>query len=262
MIKFPFLSGIKKSKLSGKIVAGLPGGIEDHSVEIEQFHSVLDSFGATHIEERLKILTVFLSTEEHMTIDELLELVTEKNPELKERDFLQETMELFCQFGFAQAISFETHETRYEHHHLGAHHDHFICTRCGKIEEFADPYLEKLQIAIARDNQFYPLQHKMEIYGICAECMGQRDKVIPLHMAMRGERVRIVQLTGDRAMQTRLASMGLTVDNCLEVLSTSEAGFFIIAFKGTRMALGKDITENIMVTHSCAHDTLDEMENE
>ncbi len=249
MFKFPFLKGMDRQKLA------LP---EDHSLEIEQFHSVLESFGATKIQERLQVLRVFLSIEEHVTFGELFGLVREKNPQLNDRLFLLETMDLFCQFGFAREISFENLEKRYEHHHLGAHHDHFICTRCGRIEEFANPDLEKLQIAIAREKGFHPLQHKMEIYGICSECMGQRDDKIPLHMAMRGERVRIVQLTGDRPMQVRLASMGLNINNSLEILSNSDSGLLIVAMNGTRMALGRDITRNIMVTHSCVHNPFDE----
>ena len=141
-----------------------------HQQEREQFQEVLQSYNASRIEERLKVLDIFLSVEEHLTLSGLEGIIREKRPELLDREFLKETMEMFCQFGFAQKQLFETQEPVYEHHHLGMHHDHFICTRCGKIQEFANQHLERLQHEIARQFQFHPLQHKMEIYGRCSKC--------------------------------------------------------------------------------------------
>lgn len=226
-------------------------GEERHPVELEQFEMVLRSFKATRIEERLVILDIFLSTEQHVTLAELDALIKKCRPEIHERDFVQETMEMFCQYGFAQKVTFESQEPRYEHHHLGLHHDHFICMRCGEIQEFANEDLERIQLAIAREFQFHPLQHKMEIYGLCANCMAMRDDTIPLRMAANGERVQIVQLLGDRRMQARLSDMGLTVGTCLEVISNHPAGPFIVALNDSRLAINGDFAQHIVVAHAC-----------
>jgi Fur family ferric uptake transcriptional regulator len=47
------------------------------------------------------------------------------------------------------------------------HHDHFICTQCGKIVEFLDPELEALQDRIAQRLGFRLTDHRMDLYGDC-----------------------------------------------------------------------------------------------
>jgi Fur family ferric uptake transcriptional regulator len=224
-----------------------------HEQEREQFQEVLQSFNASRIEERLVVLDIFLSVEEHLTLGGLEEIIREKNPELLDREFLKETMEMFCQFGFAQKQVFETQDAVYEHHHLGMHHDHFICTRCGKIQEFANQNLEKLQHEIAHQFQFHPLQHKMEIYGLCAACMAQREPALSLQYAANGERVRIVSILGGREVQTRLHDMGLVVGACLEIVSNHSSGPLIVASKGTRLAINAGLAKKILVAHACRH---------
>lgn len=251
MIRFPFLNNSPAKTGDGN--AGETDPAHQHAREIEQFRTVLESFGATRIEERLRVLDLFLSTEQHVTLSELEQLIGEKVPRLQDRTFLKETMDMFCQFGFAKERSFENRETQYEHRHLGQHHDHFICTRCGSIHEFVNAGLERLQMTIAKELGFHPLQHKMEIYGLCAGCMDQRDDTIPLLMAANGEKVQIVRIAGGREMQSRLAAMGLMVGTCLQVINNHATGPFIIAVNDSRMALGTGMAQKIMVAHACQH---------
>ena len=244
---------------SGKSKAGhVPGqqGLDpqtQHQQEREQFQEVLASFNASRIEERLKVLDIFLSVEDHLSLTGLEGIIREKRPELLDREFLKETMEMFCQFGFAQKQLFETQEPVYEHHHLGMHHDHFICTRCGKIQEFANHDLERLQHEIAEQFQFHPLQHKMEVYGLCASCMAQREPALSLQYAANGERVRIVTILGGREVQARLSDMGLAVGTCLEIVSNHSSGPLIVASKGTRLAINAGLAKKVMVAHACRH---------
>jgi Fur family transcriptional regulator, ferric uptake regulator len=249
MIRFPFFA--KRAERPGTPEGGETGIADQHQREIRQFRMVLDSFGATRTKERLAILDIFLSTEQHVTLSEMEQLIRDKGHQLQDRAFLRETMDMFCQFGFAKKRSFESRDTQYEHHHLGQHHDHFICIRCGKIHEFINPALERLQMAIATEFQFHPLQHKTEIYGLCAECMEQRDDTIPLLLAANGEKVRIVRILGGREMQARLTAMGLAVGTCMQVINNYPAGPFIIAINDSRMALGTGMAQQILVAHAC-----------
>lgn len=249
---FGFFRPVKHKNSKGVVPEGLDPQ-NQHQQEREQFQEVLQSFNASRIEERLEVLDIFLSVEEHLTLTGLKEIVREKKPELLDREFLKETMEMFCQFGFAQKQVFETQEMVYEHHHLGMHHDHFICTRCGKIQEFANSDLERLQHEIAHQFQFHPLQHKMEIYGLCAACMAQREPALSLQYAANGERVRIVTILGGREVQARLADMGLAVGTCLEIVSNHSSGPLIVASKGTRLAINAGLAKKVMVAHACRH---------
>ncbi|HHK60638.1 MAG TPA: Fur family transcriptional regulator [Desulfobacterales bacterium] len=233
---------------------------EIHHDERSQFAAVLAAVDAARIDDRLAVLDCFLSTDEHLTLERLEELVAAKRPDLRDRAFLRETMEMFRQFGFAQVRSFDSRATVWEHRHLGAHHDHLICTKCGTIEEFVSPEMEALQLRIAREAGFHPLQHKMEIYGLCSACMQRREPVLPLVMASPGERVRVVELAGDRPVRERLRGMGVHPGVCLEVISN--AGPVVVCMAGGRMALGDGIARHVMVRHDCLHDALDAQDGE
>jgi Fur family ferric uptake transcriptional regulator len=66
----------------------------------------------------------------------------------------------------------EFHDGRmlYEHEYKHTHHDHLICTHCGKLIEFYDEQIERRQDDIVRRYRFKPLRHSHRIFGICAEC--------------------------------------------------------------------------------------------
>lgn len=50
------------------------------------------------------------------------------------------------------------------------HHDHLVCIKCGKLEEFVDDTIEQRQIDIAEKFNFKITDHSLYIYGICAKC--------------------------------------------------------------------------------------------
>jgi len=52
----------------------------------------------------------------------------------------------------------------------GSHHDHILCVKCGKVEEFIDKIIEDRQQRIAEDAGFSMTDHCLYIYGICQKC--------------------------------------------------------------------------------------------
>jgi Fur family transcriptional regulator, ferric uptake regulator len=52
----------------------------------------------------------------------------------------------------------------------GEHHDHLLCTQCGKVEEFVDSFIEEQQLKIAASRNFKMTDHCLYIYGICEVC--------------------------------------------------------------------------------------------
>jgi Fur family transcriptional regulator, ferric uptake regulator len=51
-----------------------------------------------------------------------------------------------------------------------SHHDHMVCTECGKIEEFSQQKIETLQEAAAREKGFEMSGHQLILFGRCAKC--------------------------------------------------------------------------------------------
>ena len=51
-----------------------------------------------------------------------------------------------------------------------AHHDHIVCVKCGRVEEFADREIEQRQDAIAESMGFELTDHQLNMYGHCPDC--------------------------------------------------------------------------------------------
>lgn len=58
---------------------------------------------------------------------------------------------------------------RYERADKG-HHDHMICTQCGRIEEFTQAQIEQLQESVAAERGFVVSGHQLTIFGRCKRC--------------------------------------------------------------------------------------------
>ena len=212
-----------------------------------QFKVIFEEEGLDRIDERLAVLESFLSTENHMTASDLTGMLKEKGVDCSE-EFVAENLKLFAQYGFAREKQFTDQVPRYEHHHLGKHHDHLVCVRCGAIQEFYNPEIEALQAETARRMGFHDLQHRMDIYGLCTKCLRKRKDVMTLILASPGEQVRIVGFRGHRGMERRLTSMGLKRGAEVEVIKSSGPGPLIVASQETRIALGAGMAKKILVT--------------
>lgn len=55
----------------------------------------------------------------------------------------------------------------------GAHHDHIVCVKCGRVDEFIDEVIEGRQRAIADKLGYDITDHSLYLYGICATCQGK-----------------------------------------------------------------------------------------
>jgi Fur family ferric uptake transcriptional regulator len=218
-----------------------------HKQEKEQFKKLFEQDRIDRFKDRLAVLEVFLRTERHVTVQELVDLVHQQGASF-ELDFVKDTIELMCHYGFAKQNRFDNGEPRYEHLHLGQHHDHMICTKCRKIFEFQNPVMEQLQLKIAAENGFHMLQHKMELYGICRQCMERQDGLISLESAKRGERVVIKAFSGGAASRLRLMSMGLRIGDEVEVITNVSHGQLVIAADYKRLVLGRGLARKIQVS--------------
>ena len=70
----------------------------------------------------------------------------------------------------------------------------------------------------------------------------------PLAMASEGESVRIVLIRGGHNIQERMLSMGLTLDDIIEVVQRQNKGAVLISKAGSRYAFGGGRAHKINVT--------------
>jgi Fur family ferric uptake transcriptional regulator len=220
-----------------------------HLQEKEQFRKLFQQERVENFEDRFKVLEAFLSIEKHVTVEELTGIMNDRGLTVSQ-EFVRDTLKMLSRLGFARQSRFDNGVVRYEHHHLGDHHDHMICTKCGRIIEFKEDRLEKYQIQIAAAHGFHMLRHKMEIYGICAACLKERSRQMPLTMAKAGERMVVREISGGASVRLRLLAMGLRQGDRIEVITNDGQGQLAIAADLKRYALGRGLAQKIVVEPS------------
>lgn len=217
-----------------------------HHWEKEQFKKLFLQENIDRFEDRFRILEIFLQHEQHMTLDGLANLLKESGTPF-DLDFIHDTLRLMCHYGFASKNNFDNGETRYEHQHLGRHHDHMICIKCRKILEFEDAELEKRQVQITSQKGFHMLQHRMEIYGLCRECLKDHQDHLSLVTAKVGESLRVKAFRGGASMRLRLLSMGVRIGDVLTVITNQGTGQVVVAIECSRYVLGRGLAEKVIV---------------
>ncbi|MEE4605181.1 MAG: transcriptional repressor [Desulfobacteraceae bacterium] len=217
-----------------------------HVQEKHQFKKLFKQELIDNFENRFKVLEAFLQVEKHVTVDDVVYQLKENGWKL-EPEFVRETLKLMCRFGFAHRSRFNNGVVLYEHRHLGQHHDHMICTKCRKIIEFEEDQIEQLQIKTAAAYGFHMLQHKLEIYGICADCLKERIQGMPLILAKPGERLVIREINGGANAKMRLLTMGLRIGDKIEVISNNGYKQLAVAVDLKRYVLGRGLAEKITV---------------
>lgn len=124
---------------------------------------------------RLKILSLLENaTEKHMTA----ELIYRQLGESGEAIGLATVYRALAQFEAAGLITrhqFEGGQTVFELER-GPHHDHIVCIRCGRVEEFVDTVIERRQREIAEKLGFTLSDHALTLYGECnsKDCPGRK----------------------------------------------------------------------------------------
>jgi len=129
----------------------------------------LQRAGLRRTSQRDLILETFLRTEEHLTSEDLYRLVKRSDANVGHTTVYR-TLKLLTEAGLAREVRFGDNKTYYEHHFNHSHHDHMICTSCGRVIEFFSAEIEALQDQMADNFGFRPTHHSLRLWGICREC--------------------------------------------------------------------------------------------
>src|SRR5215472_5441762 len=157
--------------------------------EQEVFLNHIHKKGLKRTAQRDLILEVFLRTEGHLSGEDLYRLVREEDPTVGQTTVYR-TLRLLTDAGLAREVRFGDGRAHYEHNYKHQHHDHMICTECGRIIEFFSAELEAIQDAMAARHRFEVTQHLLRIIGICADCRrAKREQARSASSATSGARV-------------------------------------------------------------------------
>lgn len=141
------------------------------SKEKEVFRRFVRSQQMRFTPEREKVLEEVFSIHDHFDAEDLLLRMRDHDIRVSKATIYR-TLALLAQAGLIREVIFGEKHGHYEHVLGHGHHDHMICLNCGRIIEFADETIERIQQKICDEHGFVPDRHKLEITGYCAECRG------------------------------------------------------------------------------------------
>lgn len=219
-----------------------------HEEIASQFEQVFTMDGFGRADERSKVLAAFLRHEDHVTAKELAEELAPEDG-LPDYRFVERVLEQLVHYGLATPIRGEGELTRFDHVHIGRHHDHIICVTCGRIVQVKCPLEDRVAEISARTG-YHAVHAHLEIHGICPACVANRPPRFSLDRVAAAEKVRIVAIEGGREMRQRLISMGLRIGSVVRRQNTAWFGPVIVSAGTTRLAVGRGMAKRIVVEHA------------
>ena len=120
---------------------------------------------------RLKILQILEKqvNERHLTAEMVYKILIRENEEIG----LATVYRVLTQFEAAGIVTrhhFEGGNSIFELD-TGDHHDHILCMKCGKVDEFTDPLIEVRQQEVASNLGYDLVDHGLYLYGFCPKCI-------------------------------------------------------------------------------------------
>ncbi len=142
---------------------------------LEEFKQILKKNALKFTTQREAILSTLYNNPQHFTSENLYLLVKEKHPDLSIGiATVYRTLSLLEESGLVSSISLGTQGKKFEIANK-PHHDHLICTVCGKIVEFENEQIERIQHQVAKENGFVLTDHLMQLYGVCSDCQKEKS---------------------------------------------------------------------------------------
>lgn len=134
---------------------------------IEAFEHFLRTKNLKNSKPRSDILDVFLTSEGHLSAQELYDRVKLKNPKVGFATVYR-TLKLLVESGLARSLDYGDGTQRYEPDRF--RHHHIICTACNRTIEFLSPELEALLQDVQRTHDYTPQPHAVRILSMCQDC--------------------------------------------------------------------------------------------
>jgi Fur family ferric uptake transcriptional regulator len=119
--------------------------------------------------ERFDVLDAVLAWNDHFDADNLF-IYLKNNGSKVSRATVYKTLALLHECGLVSRYRFSQGHAQYEKTTDRPHHDHMVCTKCGKIVEFENARVERLQDDACAQYGFSPMYHSFQIFGLCLEC--------------------------------------------------------------------------------------------
>jgi Fur family ferric uptake transcriptional regulator len=142
--------------------------VSDHAV-IDRFVGYLREHNLPVTAQRLAIAETLLTSHRHLSAEEVAQEVTASGRKVGTATVYR-TIDTLLESGLVVERDFGEGFRRFEPARDIPHHEHLVCTQCGKVEEFRDERLERMTTIVAESRGFARQRHRLVIHGVCKDC--------------------------------------------------------------------------------------------
>lgn len=135
----------------------------------EAFRAFLRDHNLPATAQRLAIADVVLETDRHLSAEEVATELRARGASAGTATVYR-TLEVLVRSGLVVERDFGEGFKRYEASRGVPHHEHLLCTVCGRVTEFRDERLERMTTLLAEAHDFSRQRHRLVIYGLCGDC--------------------------------------------------------------------------------------------
>lgn len=139
------------------------------SITMKIFKETLHKEGLRYTKQRQEIWNELRSSDEHRDAEEIFFALRKRGLKIS-RATVYRTIDVLVKNNLIDKLDIGDGRARFEYNDKYLHHDHLICTGCGKIIEFNNNEIEELQNKIANQHNFKLLHHSHQLFGICKDC--------------------------------------------------------------------------------------------
>ena len=144
---------------------------------VKIFNNFLQKKNLKNTRSRQIILKEVFLHHGHFDAEELYDKLQKKRHNIS-RATVYRTLPILVESGLIQKSLRCLEKDYYEHIYGHPHHDHLICIKCGKIIEFTDQRIERLQEDVCKKYNFKSMEHRLGIRGLCSKCNeGKKEKI-------------------------------------------------------------------------------------
>jgi Fur family ferric uptake transcriptional regulator len=136
---------------------------------LEEFRRYLREHNLPVTTQREQVAEAVLDAAGHLSVEDIEQRLRERGLRIGKATVYR-TLDILARSGMITERDFGEGFRRYERVPGHPHHEHLICTRCGKVIEFTNERLERLKAEVAEEYGFRHHHHRLDIYGVCREC--------------------------------------------------------------------------------------------